>query len=78
MKINLHVDPTHLGSLGQKEVALTFASAAGFTFPSAKKAPPSTTTLFTFPAKEESLLIACARKHQYIRDDIERVNIEEK
>ena len=37
---------------------LTFASAAGFTFPKAKNAPPSITILFTLLAKEESLLIA--------------------
>lgn len=37
---------------------LTLASAAGFTFPNAKKAPPSMTILFTFLAKVESLLIA--------------------
>jgi hypothetical protein len=42
----------------EEKLALTFASAAGFTFPNAKKAPPSMTTFFTLLAKEESLLIA--------------------
>jgi hypothetical protein len=37
---------------------ITFASAAGLTFPAVKKAPPSTTIFFTLLAKEESLLMA--------------------
>lgn len=38
--------------------ALTFASAAGFTFPNAKNEPPSIKIFLTLLAKEESLLIA--------------------
>lgn len=46
----------------------TLASAAGLTFPDAKKAPPSTTILFTLLAKDASLLIAYKKneKSMYI------------
>lgn len=46
-----------------KAFVLTFASAAGFTFPNAKNEPPSTTIFFTLLAKEESLLIAWTYNH---------------
>lgn len=39
-------------------VIIHFASAAGLTFPTAKKAPPSTTIFLTLLAKEGSLLMA--------------------
>lgn len=46
----------------------TLASAAGLTFPDTKKAPPSTTILFTLLAKDASLLIAYKKneKSMYI------------
>lgn len=43
----------------------TFASAAGLTFPNAKKAPPRMTILFTLLAKDESDLIAWSKDEIY-------------
>lgn len=45
-----------------RDKELTFASAAGFMFPSERKAPPRMTTFFTLLAKEESLSIAYRQK----------------